>query len=95
MASSTTLAVDAPVLAAEFDVVLSVPEEATAVLMQVRSGEKQDTMSVQTPVTAATIRASLLKGSFCHENLTGVQLNFQGEQIELAEVYAEARLHAQ
>ena len=52
MASSTTSAVDAPVLAAEFDVVLSVPEEATAVLMQVRSCKKTEPQTRQGVIRA-------------------------------------------
>ena len=91
MASSTTSAAGAPVLDATCAVVLSVPKEASSVLMNLRSGDKESILSVQTPVTAARLRDSLVKDKWCSgEQLTGIQLNFKGEQIELAEVCAEA-----
>lgn len=89
MASPTTSAAGALVLNATCAVVLSMPKEASSVLMNVRSGEKVSMLSVQTPVTAVGVRDSLVKDKWCSESLTGIQLNFKGEKIELAEVCAE------
>ena len=90
MAASTTSAADAPVLNATCEVVLSEPKEASSVLMNVRSGDKASIVSVPTPVTAARLRDSLVNDKWCSdEELTGVQLNFKGENIDLSEVCAD------